>query len=164
MFMQCYESCFSIKSKPSVYKSRKPWLSSGLFKSIKTKNKLYVKYLRRPTLFNHIFYKEFINKLHSLMRRVEREYYDKELIIHKNNLRKSWEIMNEVINQKKRLSCQKGLTLVGSQSQTNMQLPNSSITVMLKLEITCIKTYRQMVVIQYHIYRRLSQTQYSWKV
>ena len=45
MFMQCYESCFPIKSKPSVYKSRKPWLSSGLLKSIKTINKLYVKYL-----------------------------------------------------------------------------------------------------------------------
>ena len=37
------------------------------------------------------------------MRRVEREYYDKELIIHRNNLRKSWEIMKEVINQKKKI-------------------------------------------------------------
>ena len=119
MFLQCYESCFPIKSKPSVYKSRKPWLSSGLLKSIKTKNKLYVKYLRRPTFFNHIFYKEFRNKLHSLMRRVEREYYDKELFIHINNLRKSWEIMKEVINQKKRLTCQTGLTLVGPPTITD---------------------------------------------
>ena len=35
-----------------------------------------------------------------LMRRVEREYYDKELFIHKNNLRKSWEIIKDVKNKK----------------------------------------------------------------
>ena len=37
-----------------------------------------------------------------LMRRVEREYYDKELLIHKNNLRKSWEIIKNVINKNKK--------------------------------------------------------------
>ena len=37
------------------------------------------------------------------MRRVEGEYYDKELFIHRNNLRKSVEIMKEVINQKKKI-------------------------------------------------------------
>ena len=34
------------------------------------------------------------------MRRVEREYYDKELLIHKNNLRTFWEIIKDVINKK----------------------------------------------------------------
>ena len=38
-----------------------------------------------------------------LMRRVEREYYDKELLIHKNNLRKSWEIIKDVIKKKKKI-------------------------------------------------------------
>ena len=103
IFMQCYESSFPIKRKSSVYKSRKPWLSNGLIKSIKTKNQLYVKYLRRPTLTNHLLYKQFRNKLNMLMRRVEREYYDKELLIHKNNLRKSWEIIKYVINKKKNI-------------------------------------------------------------
>ena len=87
----------------SVYKSRKPWLSNGLIKSIKTKNKLYVKYLRRPTLTNRLLYKQFRNKLNMLMRRVEQEYYDKELLIHKNNLRKSWEIIKDVINKNKKI-------------------------------------------------------------
>ena len=87
----------------SVYKSRKPWLSNGLIKSIKIKHKLYVKYLRRPTLTNRLLYKQFRNKLNMLMHRVEREYYDKELLIHKNNLRKSWEIIKDVINIKKKI-------------------------------------------------------------
>ena len=86
IFMPCYESCFPIKRKTSVDKSRKPWLSNGLITSIKTKNELYVKYLRRPTLTNHSLYKPFRNKLNILMRRGEREYYDKELLIHKNNI------------------------------------------------------------------------------
>ena len=103
IFMQCYESCFLIKRKSSVYESRKPWLSNGLIKSIKTKNQLYVKYLRRPTLTNHLLYKQFRNKLNMLMRRVEREYYDKELLIHKNNLRKSWGIKKDVIKKKKKI-------------------------------------------------------------
>ena len=37
------------------------------------------------------------------MRKVEREYYDKELLMHKNNLRKSWEIIKDVINKKKKV-------------------------------------------------------------
>ena len=37
-----------------------------------------------------------------LMRRVEREYCDKELLIHKNNPRKSWEIIKDVINKNKK--------------------------------------------------------------
>ena len=101
--MQCYESCFPIKRMQSVYKSRKPWLSNGLIKSIKTKHKLYVKYLRRSTLTNRLLYKQFINKLNMLMRRVELEYYDNELLIDKNNLRKSWEIIQYVINKKKNI-------------------------------------------------------------
>ena len=160
MFMQCYESCFPIKSKPSVYKSRKPWLSSGLLKSIKTKNKLYVKYVRRPTLFNHIFYKEFRNKLHSLMRRVEREYYDKELIIHKNNLRKPWEIIKEVINPKKRLTCQPGGATITDKYAIGQQFNNFYVNIGNNLS----KDIPAMVVIQYHIDRRSFQTQYSWKV
>ena len=54
ILIQCYESCFPIKRKSPVYKSRKLWLSNGLIKSIKTKHQLYVKYLRRPTLTNHL--------------------------------------------------------------------------------------------------------------
>ena len=95
IFMQCYESCFPIKRKSSVYKSRKPWLSNGLIKSIKTKNQVYVKYLRRPTLTNRLLYKQSRNKLNMLMHRVEREYHDNDLSIDtQKNLRKSWEMLN----------------------------------------------------------------------
>ena len=122
MFMQCSDSCFPIKRMQSVYKSRKPWLSNGLIKSIKTNNQLYVKYLRRPTLTNRLLYKQFRNKLNMLMRRVEREYYDKELLIHKNNLRKSWEIIKDVINKNKKITCLISLILMMTWSQRNWKL------------------------------------------
>ena len=40
-FSQLYNTHFPIKTIKIGYKNRKPWLSSGLKKSIKMKNKLY---------------------------------------------------------------------------------------------------------------------------
>ena len=38
---------------------RSPWMSSGLLKSSKTKNKLFSKYKHKPTLINAEVFKEY---------------------------------------------------------------------------------------------------------
>src|SRR6218665_3656561 len=45
---------------------RKPWMTIGLFKSCKTKDKLYLKYIKAPTNINKIKYKKFRNKFKQL--------------------------------------------------------------------------------------------------
>ena len=40
-FKEMYTECIPVKLVKSLYKQRKPWLTEGLIKSIKRKNKLY---------------------------------------------------------------------------------------------------------------------------
>ena len=101
-FTNCYRESFPlVKIKQTKYLMRKTWLSYGLKKSIKTKNKLYVKSIKSPSLTNLKIYKTYRNKLNSLLRKAEREHYDKLLTQHKSNLSKSWKIVKDVINKNK---------------------------------------------------------------
>ena len=48
-FSQIYDTCFPLKKLKGKNQSRKPWLSMGLLKSVKRKNKLYKQYLSDPS-------------------------------------------------------------------------------------------------------------------
>ena len=49
-----------VELKPKTAKSlRTPWMSSGLLKSSKTKNKLFSKYKNKPTLINSEAFKNY---------------------------------------------------------------------------------------------------------
>ena len=53
-------------------------------KSIKIKNKLYIRTLKNPTLYNKSVYKKYRNKLNSILRKAEREYFD--LLLQENKI------------------------------------------------------------------------------
>ena len=55
--------------------------------------------LKNPSTENTIAYKQFRNRLHTLLRNAEREYYKSRLDDNKSNLRKTWNILKEVINK-----------------------------------------------------------------
>jgi hypothetical protein len=94
-----FNECFPIKVNKSVYSVRKKWLSYGLKNSIKLKNKLYLRYKRSPTTDNHLKYKVYKNKLTSLIRTAEKNYYDELFKQNKNNLKKSWQIIKRILNK-----------------------------------------------------------------
>ena len=103
LYLKCYEECFPVK-RTSVYKNRKPWLSSALKKSIKTKNRLYFKSIKNPTLVNLKIYKNYRNHLNSLLRRAERQHYSIQFQQNQNNLKRSWSLIKDVINKKSQFS------------------------------------------------------------
>ena len=80
---------------------RKPWISQGLLKSIKKKNKLYKQYLSNPSSQKEEKYKTYKNKLNHSLRIAKRLYYDKRLNESKFNMRATWRLLNEVLNSKK---------------------------------------------------------------
>ena len=89
MYTKIYNDCFPLKKATRKQKRfKKPWLTKALLKSIKTKNKLYKKYLQIPTVENS-----------SLL--AERRYYKKKLEDAKSNTHATWKILNEVLNRKK---------------------------------------------------------------
>ena len=101
LFLRLYEKFFPVKSVKIGYKNNKPWLSDGLKKSIKLKNKLFFKQKRTNKTEDINRYKTYRNKLNSLLKRAEKEHYERLLQDNKCNLKKSWSIIKEVINKKK---------------------------------------------------------------
>ena len=98
-----YKKCILVK-KICVKPNHKPWITKGLLNSIKHKNKLYVRYLKNPCDYTRNRYKCFRNKLTHLLRISEQKYVRDFLAKYSSNLKKSWGLINDIINKKKNSS------------------------------------------------------------
>ena len=87
-----------VKNNKSIFK--KPWLSKGLLKAVRQKNRLYKRYLNSPSVNNNLKYKRFKNKLNHSIRIAKRLYYEQQLDRNKSNCKKTWNILNEIINKR----------------------------------------------------------------
>ena len=100
-FLNTYKECFPYKYVKPSYHNKKPWLTNGMKKSIAWKNKLYIKQRKCPTSENISKYKIYKTNLNRLLKIVERQHYQEIFKQHKNNARKLWSVIKEVINKKK---------------------------------------------------------------
>ena len=100
-FCDVYNTCFPMKIFKQGYRTRKPWLSEGMKKSIKTKNKLYKQYKKTGSIEHESVYKQYRNNLNKLLTAAERSHYETLFNETKDNLKKSWRILKQVINKKK---------------------------------------------------------------
>ena len=84
----------------------KPWLTFGIIKSIKTKNKLFkLSYKQnKPNLVNK--YKEYLKVLKQTIKKAKQSYYYEEIVKHKNIFQKQWGIINEILGRNKKNKCQ----------------------------------------------------------
>ena len=104
-YSKIYDSCFPMKKvKVSNYRLSKPWLSKGLLKSIRTKNKLYKQYLSNQSPLYETGYKKYKNKLNHSLRIAKRLYYEKKIDAVKSNAKATWKVLNEIIKTKKKAS------------------------------------------------------------
>jgi len=88
---------FSVKSKDL----HSPWITKGIKKSSKTKQKLYIRYLKHKTTENHNFYKTYCRKFEKLRKKAKKDYYSSLLNKHKNNSRKIWQVMKKIAGKEK---------------------------------------------------------------
>ena len=95
------EKNFPLKKVKIGYINKLPWVTLALKNSICNKHKLYVKFLKHPNKFNEDEYKKFKNRLSHVMRTAERNYIQTSLEKAQHNLRKSGEVIKNVINQQK---------------------------------------------------------------
>ena len=101
-FGDVFNQCFPLKKlKASNDTFKKPWMTRGLLKSIKRKNKLYQKFLRNPSSVNENLYEIYKNKLNHSLGIAKRLYYERKVEYVKSNTKNTWKILNEVINKKK---------------------------------------------------------------
>ena len=82
----------------------KPWLTKGIFQSIKQKNLLYRKFIRSKDLTERELllqnFKIYKNKIHKLTRINKSDYYKHYFEEHKNNFKKNWNGIRSIISLK----------------------------------------------------------------
>ena len=103
-FVSLYNKFFPMKKVKVGYKTRKSWLTSAVKKSIHTKNKLYIKSVKYPSIINKLSYKNYRNKLNYILRKLERDHIEILLSKHKTNLKRTWQIMKNIINKNRVVS------------------------------------------------------------
>ena len=87
-----------VEVKPKTAKSlRTPWMSSGLLKSSKTRNKLFSKYKNKPTLLNSQAFKNYNAIFNRCKKAAKKAYYHKQFETHKTNIRQTWTLIRDVI-------------------------------------------------------------------
>ena len=95
-----HNNCFPlISTKINPLKETKPWISPTLLNSVKKKNNMYKQYLsnRSPDLLTK--YKKYKNKLTSILRQAEKDYYSAKIIEAKDNIAKTWKIIGKMTNK-----------------------------------------------------------------
>ena len=78
----------------------KPWITKGFLVSLKAKNKLYKQFLKNPSITNEEKYKKYRNKFNNLKRIAKKRYYELQVDEAKNNMKQTWNIINELIGKK----------------------------------------------------------------
>ena len=73
IFKSIYNESFPVIKTKRKYRNRLPWLTAGLKESIKRKNKLYRISIKHPTSYNNILYREYRNKLKTLIKTEEKK-------------------------------------------------------------------------------------------
>ena len=103
-FFKQYSTAYDSLKKTKVrnYRLSKPWLSKGLLKSIRTKNKLYSQYLTNQSSQYEILYRNYKNKLNHSLRTAKRIYYEKKIDASISKPKATWRVLNEIIKTKKK--------------------------------------------------------------
>ena len=122
IFKSIYNESFPVMKTKRKYRNRLPWLTTGLKESIKRKNKLYRISLKHPTSYNNTVYREYRNRLKTLLKIEEKNYYQSLIVANKHNLKKTWGIIKQVINKSK---CSK----ISSEFYRNGSILNDKISI-----------------------------------
>ena len=100
--MQIYDDCFP-KTKFKIKSNNKanPWITRGIAKSSKRKQKLYEKFLKNRSIQNEKIYKDYRKLFETITIKSERKYYSEKLLQFQGDAKKAWRIMKEVIGKSK---------------------------------------------------------------
>ena len=99
----------------------KPYITSGIKVSIKTRNRLYKKYLDNPSEVNKVIWKRFRNKTSETIKRAEELYFKNILNNHTNGTKKLWNTFGKILNKNKIKHKRINSLLINDKKITNPQ-------------------------------------------
>ena len=97
IYSKHYNNCFPLV-KANNRSPRKDWCTPGIVNSCRTKDKLYKKYIKRPSQENRENYIRFRNKLNCVIRIAKRKFYFDAFST--SNQKGMWDSINSLINNK----------------------------------------------------------------
>ncbi|XP_065683652.1 uncharacterized protein LOC136096398 [Hydra vulgaris] len=104
-FFSVYDANFPIIENKITTKSlNTPWITKGFKKSSKIKQKLYINFLKTKTPKNEKIYKDYKNLFEKIRKNLKKNYYSQLLNTFKNDTKRTWQIMNEIIGKQKSCS------------------------------------------------------------
>ena len=80
----------------------KPWITTGLKESVKRKHLLYQKFIFDSSEENEVVYKVFKNKLGSVIRKAEIDYYKNVFNNKTQSMKEMWKELGNLLNAKKK--------------------------------------------------------------
>ena len=93
-----FDKYFPIVTKQYKYRRKdKPFINNEIKSMIKEKNKLHKKYVKHPITYNNDF-KQIRNRLTDTIRKSKADYYNNKLNETNGDSRKTWGLINEIIN------------------------------------------------------------------
>ena len=96
-FQMIYNKCFPIKEFKYKQKDLKsPWISKGIKKSSKLKQKLYIKFLKNKTPVTEEVYKTYKSLFEKIKRKAKTNYYKNKITRNKDDPKKTWDVMKEI--------------------------------------------------------------------
>ena len=101
-FSGLYDHAFPIKEVSLKLKNVfNPWMTKGLQKSSKKKQKLYDKFLKSKTNENEKKYKTYKSLFEILKEKSKKIYYSRKLENCKQNMKKTWDTIKQIIGKTK---------------------------------------------------------------
>ena len=75
-----------------------PWITKGIRKSSKRKQRLYEKYLKLRSKENEKTYKTYKNLFERIKKNAKKNYYRDKIKLFENDIRNTWKIMKRYLN------------------------------------------------------------------
>ena len=100
-YLNLFNKYFPYVRQSRTFYKNKPYITSGIKVSIKTRNKLYHKYLNNKNEINEGIWRRFRNKTRTIITRAQEMYYNKLLKSHQNSSRQLWNTFGKILNKNK---------------------------------------------------------------
>ena len=101
-FLSIYDDFFpkkKIKVKSKDIQS--PWITAGIKKSSKRKQRLYENFLKCRSQRNENEYKNYKRLFETIKKRSKKLHFSKLIVKYKDNIKKTWSVIKEVIGKEK---------------------------------------------------------------
>lgn len=102
-FLDILNDTIQKNTKTTLSKKKRlhqPWITAGLIKSCRRKNRLYKNFLKSKTAKSEEKYKSYKNNLTKLLRSAKRKFFSEKIQSNVDNPKETWKTIGNILNKK----------------------------------------------------------------